>query len=324
MQTLHQLQDLFGKYMGSQSFRSEPLTLYEPIGYILSLGGKRLRPAMVLAGHSLFSEDVRPSLPAAMAVEVFHNFTLVHDDIMDEAPLRRGKPTVHYRYGLNNGILSGDAMLILAYQYLMQEPHARQWDVLRIFNDTALAVCQGQQYDMDFEGRKDVTIPEYLGMIRRKTAVLLAAALQIGALRGGASDKDAAALYTFGEKIGMAFQLQDDVLDTFGDQVMVGKRAGGDIMQNKKTYLYLYALDRADAPTADRLRRYYDGTPYDETEKVSAVRQIFQDLGVEQAAGSLQMDYFQEGMEALSSVAGDAAQRQMLRQFAEALLARKG
>ncbi len=324
MQTLHQLQGLFGKYMAEQSFRTAPTTLYEPIEYILSLGGKRLRPAMVLAGHSLFSADVRPSLPAAMAVEVFHNFTLVHDDIMDEAPLRRGHPTVHHRYGLNNGILSGDAMLILAYRYLLLEPHDRQRDILRIFNETALAVCEGQQYDMDFENRQDVTIPEYLGMIRMKTAVLLAAALRIGALQGGASDEDAAALYTFGERMGMAFQLQDDVLDTFGDQVRVGKRAGGDIVQNKKTYLYLYALEQADASTAARLRQYYDGRTYDEAEKVAAVRRIFREIGVEQAAVTLQQDYFGEAMAALSAVDGDEGQKRMLRQFAEALLKRDG
>ena len=255
MRSLSQLQELFQKYISDNQFSDTPTELYDPVNYILSLGGKRLRPILLLMAYNLFKTDVEKALPAAFSVEVFHNFSLMHDDIMDKAPLRRGKPAVHIKYNESTGILSGDVMLIYAFKYLMKlEDQNSLLEIIKLFNQIAIDVCEGQQFDMNFENRTEVTIDEYINMIGLKTAALLAGAMKMGALIAGASDKDAQLLYDFGKNVGIAFQLQDDILDTFGDPEKFGKKVGGDIAQNKKTYLALRAMELANAsfeePTA--------------------------------------------------------------------------
>jgi geranylgeranyl diphosphate synthase type II len=323
MQNLHQFQDLFEQYMQNHQFRNPPVELYEPVNYILSLGGKRLRPLMVLAGHSLFDEEVEQSLPAAYAVELFHNFTLLHDDIMDAAPLRRGKPTVHVKYNANIGILSGDVMFALAYDYLLRLRCEQLPDVLAVFTQTAIEICEGQQMDMNFEQQQNVSISDYIRMIELKTAVLLGAALKMGALSAGAPLKEASRLHEFGRSLGIAFQLQDDVLDTYGDPAKFGKKTGGDIAQNKKTYLFLKAMELADERTAIELRGYYSGTGVSEEEKIGAVTGIFDRLGVRKAAGQLMQEYQQGALDVLEAVPVAPQKKAILANFAEALLRRE-
>ena len=292
MLELKKFQEIFLAYLDQHPFSKDPIHLYDPIDYILSLGGKRLRPSMVLMGCALFSDDISKALPAAMGVEVFHNFSLVHDDIMDEAPLRRGNPTVHTKYDLNTAILSGDAMLIKSYEYLLKiQQVALVPEMIETFNQTALEVCEGQQYDMDFETRMEVTIPEYLRMIELKTAVLFACSIKMGARIGGASEKDAQLLYDFGRLSGIAFQLQDDILDTFGDPEKFGKKVGGDIAQNKKTYLVLKALELGNQEQINRLRNLMQTTPEDEAAKIEAVKALFEELNVREAAEAVMNDY---------------------------------
>jgi len=266
----------FLSYLESKQWIHEPKNLYEPIDYILKLGGKRIRPVLTLMAADIFSSDFKRALPAALAVEVFHNFTLIHDDIMDAAPLRRGKATVHEKWDTNTGILSGDAMLILAYQYFENyEPIVFQ-KLAKLFSKTALEVCDGQQLDVDFETRNDVTIPEYINMIRLKTSVLVAAALKMGAIVAEANDENANLIYDFGLNLGLAFQLQDDYLDTFGDPETFGKQVGGDIIENKKTYLYLKALEVAAEDDKGKLAYLYRKKLADSADKISDVQRIFE------------------------------------------------
>ena len=275
MDILH-YQKEFLSYLESKQWIHEPKNLYEPIDYILKLGGKRIRPVLTLMAADIFSSDFKKALPAALAVEVFHNFTLIHDDIMDAAPLRRGKATVHEKWDTNTGILSGDAMLILAYQYFENyEPIVFQ-KLAKLFSKTALEVCDGQQLDVDFETRNDVTIPEYINMIRLKTSVLVAAALKMGAIVAEANDENANLIYDFGLNLGLAFQLQDDYLDTFGDPETFGKQVGGDIIENKKTYLYLKALEVATEDDKGKLAYLYRKKLADSTDKISDVKRIFE------------------------------------------------
>lgn len=259
-----------------------PVNLYEPADYILSLSGKRLRPVFVLIGCGLYDNQPEKALKSSLAIEVFHNFTLLHDDIMDRAEVRRGKPTVHVKYNQNTAILTGDVMMIQAYQYLLdyQDPILVK-NLLDIFNKMAFEVCEGQQMDMDFESRNDVNIDEYIKMITFKTSVLMAASIQMGALIGGASDADQLHLYEFAKNFGIAFQLQDDILDTFGDATQVGKKIGGDILQNKKTYLYLKSLELADNHEKETLQRWYsDQKTENEQKKVQEVTTIFKNVNV--------------------------------------------
>lgn len=275
MDILH-YQKEFLSYLESKQWIHEPKNLYEPIDYILKLGGKRIRPVLTLMAADIFSSDFKRALPAALAVEVFHNFTLIHDDIMDAAPLRRGKATVHEKWDTNTGILSGDAMLILAYQYFENyEPIVFQ-KLAKLFSKTALEVCDGQQLDVDFETRNDVTIPEYINMIRLKTSVLVAAALKMGAIVAEANDENANLIYDFGLNLGLAFQLQDDYLDTFGDPETFGKQVGGDIIENKKTYLYLKALEVATEDDKGKLAYLYRKKLADSADKISDVQRIFE------------------------------------------------
>lgn len=268
-------QEEFIEYLGNQKIIREPKNLYTPIDYILQLGGKRIRPVLTLMAADIFSNNYKKALPAALAVEVFHNFTLIHDDIMDEAPLRRGKETVHQKWNLNTGILSGDAMLILAYQYFENyEPKTFQ-KLAQLFSKTALEVCDGQQLDIDFETRNDVTIPEYIKMISLKTSVLVAAALKMGAIVAEANEEQANNLYSYGLNLGIAFQLQDDYLDTFGNPETFGKQVGGDIIENKKTYLYLKALELANKEDRETLLELFNQKFVSNSQKIEKVKDIF-------------------------------------------------
>ena len=275
MDILHYQQE-FLKYLESKNWIQEPKNLYEPIDYILQLGGKRIRPVLTLMAADIFAQDYKKALPAALAVEVFHNFTLVHDDIMDDAPLRRGKATVHEKWDINTGILSGDAMLILAYQYFENyEPKVFQ-KLAKLFSKTALEVCDGQQLDVDFETRNDVTIEEYINMIRLKTSVLVAAALKMGAIVAETEDENADLIYDFGLNLGLAFQLQDDYLDTFGDPETFGKQIGGDIIENKKTFLYLKALEVSNSEDQKKLEFFYNQKLEENSIKIIEVTRIFE------------------------------------------------
>ena len=327
MQTLSQILSQIQKYSDNQPIIREPIGLYEPIQYILQLGGKKLRPALVLMSYNLFDDDVQVALPAGFAIEVFHNFTLMHDDIMDNAPLRRGMPTVHEKYNVNTGILSGDAMLILAYEYLvnMSADAKSVAKIIKVFNKCATEVCEGQQFDINFEKRNNVTISEYLKMIELKTSVLLAAALEIGAILAKSSEKDAKNLYEFGRNIGIAFQLQDDILDTFGNPDTFGKKVGGDIIQNKKTFLYLKSLEIAKDKQKNELLQWYNTeTALDmEQKKINAIKEIFLENGVVQIANELKNKYYESAMRNLEEVVVDAAKKQVLRSFAEELLHRE-
>ncbi|CAI8168439.1 MAG: (2E,6E)-farnesyl diphosphate synthase [Polaribacter sp. SA4-10] len=266
----------FLNYLESKNWIQEPKNLYQPIDYILQLGGKRIRPVLTLMASDIFSGDFKKAMPAALAIEVFHNFTLVHDDIMDDAPLRRGKATVHEKWNINTGILSGDAMLILAYQYFENyEPIVFQ-KLAKLFSKTALEVCDGQQLDVDFETRNNVTIPEYINMIRLKTSVLVASALQMGAIVSETSEENSNLIYDFGLNLGLAFQLQDDYLDTFGDPETFGKQIAGDIIENKKTFLYLKCLEIASTENKQKLSFFYKQKLEDNSIKITEVTRIFE------------------------------------------------
>jgi len=254
MQQIVQLQNSINQYISNKTYGASPVELYEPINYIMSLGGKRLRPCLLLMACDMFGGDVEQALAPALAIEVFHNFTLMHDDIMDKAPLRRGKPTVHEKWNANTAILSGDVMMVESNKLIMQVKDNILRPVLDVFNDTAVGVCEGQQIDMNFETRQDVQIDEYINMIRLKTAVLVGGALKMGALVGGADDAEGTLLYNFGEQLGIAFQLQDDILDVYGDPKKFGKQVGGDIISNKKTYLLIKALELAKGDTLEHPR----------------------------------------------------------------------
>jgi geranylgeranyl diphosphate synthase type II len=282
MVTGDQLLQIIENEIKNLSFVRNPKELYQPIQYILSLGGKRIRPTFTLLSCTLFSDDYKPAMPAAIALEIFHNFTLIHDDIMDNAALRRGKPTIHSRWNSNVAILSGDAMNIFAYHVLTQTEPDKLLTVLPIFNDTALKVCEGQQYDMDFEQRNDVSVDEYIKMIELKTGALIAACHKIGALIGGADTLNAEALYLFGLNMGIAFQLQDDLLDVFGDENLTGKEIGKDILSNKKTYLLIKALNTANTEQKIELDYWlqYQGNNF--SQKIESVKNIFNQLKIEE------------------------------------------
>lgn len=269
----------FITYLNEQIIIRDPENLYTPISYILNLGGKRLRPVLTLMTAEVFDTPYSEALNAALAIEIFHNFSLIHDDIMDDAPLRRGNETVHEKWNLNTGILSGDAMLILAYQYFENYRPDTFQQLAKLFSKTAIEVCEGQQYDVDFETRDDVSIDEYLKMITYKTAVLVGAAMKMGAIVANANENDARAIYDFGLNLGIAFQLKDDYLDVFGDPESFGKQVGGDIIENKKTYLYLKALENVDTETEDRLRSLYASQPKNAEQKVEEVKAIMVSSG---------------------------------------------
>ncbi|MDP2089820.1 MAG: polyprenyl synthetase family protein [Flavobacteriaceae bacterium] len=278
MAELNQLSADFNQYLSEKIVVKNPVNLYEPIKYILDLGGKRIRPLLVLLAADLFGNDYKKALPAALAVEVFHNFTLIHDDIMDSAALRRGKPTVHQKWNENIAILSGDAMLIQAYSFIEEYPDDIYREIMKVFNKTALEVCEGQQYDMDFEKCQEILIDQYIEMIKLKTSVLLASAFEIGAIIGKATDHDRESIYQFGLNLGLAFQIQDDYLDTFGNEQTFGKQIGGDILEYKKTYLYLTALQNSNSEEQALFKSYYQEK--DVVNKIKKITQFFIDKNI--------------------------------------------
>ncbi len=313
----------FISYLEAQDFNREPKNLYEPVDYILQLGGKRLRPLLTLIACDVVSNSYEKALPAAMAVETFHNFTLVHDDIMDEAPLRRGKETVHAKWDVNTGILSGDAMLILAYQYFENyEPVVFQ-KLAKLFSKTALEVCDGQQLDVDFETRNDVTIPEYIKMITLKTSVLVAAALKMGAIVAEASEDQANGLYNFGLNLGIAFQLQDDYLDTFGNPETFGKQIGGDIIENKKTFLYLKCLELANDVDKEKLKYFYNEKLDDNSTKIPEVTRIFEQNEIPALTQNLIQEYTNKSFEDLKKLNISESAKESLISFGKNLMTRK-
>jgi geranylgeranyl diphosphate synthase type II len=323
MNSLQNLQELIEDAVTELQYPVYPAELYEPITYILSVGGKRMRPALLLMACDLFGGDVKTAIPPALAIEVFHNFTLVHDDIMDNAPLRRGKVTVHEKWNPNVAILSGDVMLVEAYKLMMQVDTTILRQVLEIFSNTAIGVCEGQQIDMNFEQQVDVEIDAYINMIRLKTAVLLGGALKIGALTGGASLTDADLLCNFGEHLGIAFQLQDDILDVYGDPDKFGKQVGGDIISNKKTYLLIKALELAGANEKQTLDLWINATEFDATEKVTAVTAVYNSLNIRQYAQQAMQTFADKAFEALDQISLPEDRKQYLRNFADGLMVRE-
>lgn len=313
----------FISYLDRQDFNREPQNLYTPVDYILQLGGKRLRPLLTLIACDVVSNSYEEALPAAMAVETFHNFTLVHDDIMDEAPIRRGKQTVHAKWDVNTGILSGDAMLILAYQYFENyEPKIFQ-KLAKLFSKTALEVCDGQQMDVDFETRNDVTIPEYIEMIRLKTSVLVAAALKMGAIVAEANENEANALYNFGLNLGIAFQLQDDYLDTFGNPETFGKQIGGDIIENKKTFLFLKCMELASQKDKEKLHYFYNQKLQDNSIKIAEVTRIFEQNDIPNLIQELIKEYTNTSFRDLEKLNISETAKESLINFGKNLMTRK-
>jgi len=324
MYTFEQLQNEVNEALAAENLVKEPTTLYEPVQYALGSGGKRLRPALALMAYNLFDDDISKVIRPVLGLEIFHNFTLIHDDIMDRADMRRKKPTIHKKWNDNVAILSGDAMFILAYDYLFQYQGESFRETLQTFNQTALKVCEGQQYDMNFEAQDSVAEKEYLKMIELKTAVLIAASLKIGALMGNASDEDVQELYNFGLYMGMAFQLQDDFLDTFGDPDVFGKKIGGDIAANKKTYLYIKALEKTDANDNKKLLELYRSDyPGTLEEKVQNVTEIFEKTRVDKITKSKIEDYYDRAYKSLNSVHVSLDKKQNLTELAGRLIQRK-
>jgi geranylgeranyl diphosphate synthase type II len=300
-----------------------PLQLYEPVAYSLEGGGKRMRPVLMLHAASLFSDRPATVFPAAAAIELFHNFTLLHDDIMDHATIRRGVPAVHLKYGENSAILSGDAMSIMAFRYLCGCETPKLAPLLALFSTTALEVCEGQQYDMEFEQRDRVSIAEYLEMIRLKTAVLIACSLKMGALLGGADEKNCGLLYDFGILTGIAFQLQDDWLDVYGEENSFGKQIGGDICENKKTYILLKAMEMSDEKTRSDLQLWMNKPEFNRDEKIEAVRKIFTESGASDATKALMKEYHDLAIESLQQLNVEDSAKTELRNFASKVLSRE-
>ncbi len=322
---MNQVEDLQNRI--DEAFRAielpaKPADLYNPITYTLGLGGKRLRPLLVLASCQMFGGDIVEAINPAIGIELFHNFTLLHDDIMDEAPLRRGKETVYKKWNANVAILAGDTMFALANKYMLRTRHQAISQVIELFNQTAIEVCEGQQYDMDYEKRAEVTIPDYLEMIRLKTAVLLAASLKTGAIIAGAGAVDCDYIYQFGIHIGLAFQLKDDLLDVYGIQEKFGKVSGGDIIAGKKTYLYLKALESAGSQT-DYFSKLYSSHDIESNEKVLKVKEIFNQLEIEQHTRKLIDDYYQKALHDLARISLSIEATESLREYTDGLMERE-
>jgi geranylgeranyl diphosphate synthase type II len=301
----------------------KPVSLYDPIKYTLDLGGKRMRPLLTLIACDLFDGNVSEAVKPALGIEIFHNFTLLHDDIMDKAPLRRNQPTVHKKWNADIAILSGDTMFVQSFQFVMQSPALHLKQVLDVFTKTAIEVCEGQQMDMDFESQSNVSIPQYLKMIGLKTSVLLAGSMKIGAIIGGARDEDAAHIYEFGKNLGIAFQLQDDILDVFGNSDKVGKQTGGDIVSNKKTYLLLKAMDMADRYKKEELQLWMHTTDVDPIEKVESVKAIYEYLGVKALAEAEMQKFYERSLTHLNEIPCNQTKKEQLKYFAENLMQRE-
>lgn len=323
MKTFKEIAQIISTEIDQIDWNKEPRGLYEPIGYVLSLGGKRIRPALTLMSCDLFSDDVQVAVNTAIALEVFHNFTLLHDDIMDRADVRRGRPTVHKKWDDNTAILSGDVMQIASYQFIAKTPSQYLKPVLDLFSQTAAEICEGQQYDVDFENREVVKAEEYLEMIRLKTAVLLGCALKTGAWIGGAGEEDAQLLYDFGINIGLAFQLKDDLLDVYGDEKTFGKKIGGDILCNKKTYLLIHALELAKGDDVTELHNWLLNSDENlSEEKIKAVTSVFDRLGVKTICEDKMQFFYSKAIAKLDKVAVLDNKKQELRKLAEKLMFR--
>lgn len=322
MKTADELLQLINRYLDSLPYDRKPASLYAPIKYVLSMGGKRIRPTLMLLAYNLFKDDPEKILSSACALETYHNYTLLHDDLMDNADVRRGQPTVHKKWNANLAVLSGDSMLVLAYQR-MTECDSHLAEVLRLFTETALEIGEGQQMDMEFETRNDVREEEYIEMIRLKTSVLLACAMKIGALLADAPADDADNLYRFGEKIGLAFQLQDDYLDVYGDPAVFGKAIGGDIVSNKKTYMLINAFNRADNAQRAELERWVQATDFDRQEKVKAVTGLYDEMGIDRLAQQKIAGYFNESKTYLDRVGVSDERKSELMRYAQRMMKRR-
>ena len=310
-------------FLDNLKYDRKPSGLYDPVKYVLSMGGKRIRPVLMLLSYGLFKDDVESVLMPACALETYHNYTLLHDDLMDNADMRRGHETVHRKWDANTAILSGDSMLVLAYERMAKCNPVYLSDVLHTFTETALEIGEGQQYDMEFETRNDVTEDEYIEMIRLKTSVLLACAQKIGAILAGASKQDQDNLYKFGEQIGLAFQLQDDYLDVYGDPKVFGKKVGGDIICNKKTYMLINAFNRADAELRRELQHWMEAETFNSDEKVAAVTAIYNKVGVDKLAIEKIAYYFEESKKYLDAVQVSDERKAELRLYAQKMMHRK-
>jgi len=316
MKTINEIQNLVNVFISHLPYERKPYSLYEPVEYVLSAGGKRIRPVLMLLAYNLFKEDPESILMTASGLETYHNYTLLHDDLMDKADVRRGRPTVHKKWDDNTAILSGDSMLVLAYERVAQCPDDKLRDVLSCYTETALQIGEGQQYDMEFETRDDVREEEYIEMIRLKTSVLLACAVKIGAILAGASKEDQENLYHFGECIGLAFQLQDDFLDVYGDEKVFGKAIGGDICNNKKTYMLINAYQKAMDEDKSALERWISLKEFDKYEKIAAITSLYNKLGIDKMAQQKMEEYYEKADSFLNAVSVSDERKAQLRQFA--------
>lgn len=322
MLTDKEILKMINSYLDNLPYTRKPQSLYEPVKYVLSIGGKRIRPSLMLMAYNMYKDDPENILPSACAIETYHNYTLLHDDLMDNADMRRGKPTVHTKWNANTAILSGDSMLVLAFQRMMQCRHDKMKAVLDLFTETSLEIGEGQQYDMDFENRTDVTEDEYIEMIRLKTSVLLACSLKIGAILADAPDTDADALYRFGEQIGLAFQLQDDYLDVYGDPAVFGKAVGGDILCNKKTYMLINAFNRADEKQRGQLLKWVTSDTFVPEEKIAAVTALYNELGIDKLAQEKIEYYFRQSRKYLADVKVSDERKAVLEAYTDNMMNR--
>jgi len=311
------------EFISRLAYDRKPESIYEPIKYVLSIGGKRIRPVLMLLAYNLYKDDPKRILMQACALETYHNYTLLHDDLMDNADVRRGEPTVHKKWNANTAILSGDSMLVLAYMRMIQCPQDKLKPIIELFTETALEIGEGQQYDMDFETRGDVTEEEYIEMIRLKTSVLLACAMKIGAILADAPESDMENLYNFGEQIGLAFQLQDDLLDVYGDPKVFGKEIGGDIVSNKKTFMLINAYNHADDRQRAELDRWIGTETFDRQEKIKAVTAVYDEIGIRGMCEQKIEYYFDRAKQFLDAVCVDDAKKQELITYSDRLMKRK-
>ena len=323
MKTSDELLKMVNDYIEDATITRQPTSLYDPIKYVLSIGGKRIRPVLLLLTYNMYRDDIERVMPTAVGLETYHNYTLLHDDLMDKADMRRGMPTVHRKWDDNTAILSGDSMLVVAFQRVAQCPAENLQDILSLFTMTALEIGEGQQYDMDFENRMDVTEDEYIEMIRLKTSVLLACAVKMGAIMAGASDEDAKNLYAFGEKLGLAFQLQDDLLDVYGDPKVFGKAIGGDITSNKKTYMLINAILRANNEQREELIKWITTENFDKEEKIKAVTKLYNKIGIRQLCEKKINDYFAEALTYLEKVNVPEEKKTALQRFTDQMMHRE-
>lgn len=321
--TANEILSSINDYLANMPYDRKPESLYEPIKYVLSMGGKRMRPTLMMLAYNLYHDDPKSILPIACALETYHNYTLLHDDLMDNADMRRGHATVHRKWNANTAILSGDTMLVLAYQRLAQCSDAKLRPLLDLFTETALEIGEGQQYDMDFETRNNVTEQEYIEMIRLKTSVLLACSLKIGAILADAPQNDADALYSFGEKVGLAFQLQDDWLDVYGNPEVFGKNTGGDIVSNKKTYMLIQAFNHADNETREELLGWVNAKEFNRQEKINAVTAIYNKLGIDKMALNRINSYFDQALTYLDKVSVPQNKKTELKSYTYKLMERE-